>query len=178
MSFLGIESERAPAGMRGKRFVAFLIDSAIVLVLVFIIYNLTGKPDFFKVQSVMKEAELAGGQDQELTRAVFTEFNHAFALTLLIAFLYEVCTQLLLSGATIGKRIFGLQTVPKNENRNPLVHRVLLCVRSAVKMLSIYLFQGFPFVICCLTIFTNGECRTGFDTCIKSVTIDGKENSR
>ena len=38
-------------------------------------------------------------------------------------------------------------------------------------MLSLYLFQGFPFLICCLTIFTNGECRTGFDMAVKSVTV-------
>ena len=38
-------------------------------------------------------------------------------------------------------------------------------------MLALYLFQGFPFLICCLTIFTNGECRTGFDMAVKSVTV-------
>ena len=50
-------------------------------------------------------------------------------------------------------------------------HSLLLCVRSALKMLALYLFQGFPFLICCLTIFTNGECRTGFDMAVKSVTV-------
>ena len=27
--------------------------------------------------------------------------------------------------------------------------------------------RGFPFLLCCLTALTNGECRTGFDMAVK-----------
>ena len=51
--------------------------------------------------------------------------------------------------------------------RGRVLQLLLLWVRSALKLLSLYLFQGFPFLLCCLTIFTNGECRTGFDMAVK-----------
>ena len=171
MAFLGIETAKAPAGMRGKRFLAFLIDAAIVVALSFIVYRLTGHPDFFAVQAAMDAAQAAGGQDQALTTAVFTQFNSAYSVLLIIAFCYETLTQLVTNGSTVGKLILGLRTAPQNPTRGRVLHSLLLCARSALKMLSLYVFQGFPFLICCLTIFTNGECRTGFDMAVKSVTV-------
>ena len=110
-------------------------------------------------------------QDQALTAAVFTQFNSAYSVLLLIAFSYEALSQLAAGGSTLGKLAMGLRVVPQNPARGRLLHSLLLCVRSALKMLALYLFQGFPFLICCLTIFTNGECRTGFDMAVKSVTV-------
>lgn len=172
MGFLGLDTGNAPSGMRGKRFLAFVIDAFLVLLLAFLMYNVTGQPDFFGVQSMMDAAQAAGGKNAELTNAMFSAFNKAYGITLLIAFVYEVLTQLVLGGATIGKKICGLQIIPENKNRSKVMHGLLLCVRSALKMASIYLFQGFPFIICNLTIFTNAQCRTGFDMAIKSVTVD------
>ena len=171
MGFLGIETAKAPAGMRGRRLLAFLIDAALVIALSFPVYRFTGQPDFFAVQAAMDAAEAAGGQDQALTAAVFTQFNSAYSVLLLIGFCYEALTQLVTGGSTLGKLAMGLRTAPQNPARGRTLHSVLLCARSAVKMLSLYLFQGFPFLICCLTIFTNGECRTGFDMAVKSVTV-------
>ena len=175
MAILGIEVPAAPAGMRGKRFLAFLIDAAIVIALAFLVFRFTGQPDFFAVQAAMDAAEAAGGQDQALTAEVFTQFDRAYAVLLLIAFAYEAVTLLVTNGSTIGKLCMGLQTVPQDPARGRPLHSLLLCVRSALKMLSLYLFQGFPFIICCLTIFTNGECRTGFDSAIRSVTVSRKK---
>lgn len=171
MGFLGIETGRAPTGMRSKRFLAFLIDAAVVIALAFVVYRFVGQPDFFAVKAAMDAAEAAGGQDQALTAMVFTEFNRAFRVLLLIGFGYEVLTQLVSGGSTLGKLFMGLQTVPQDPARSRWLHGLLLCVRSGLKMLSLYLFQGFPFLICCLTIFTNGECRTGFDSAIKAKTV-------
>lgn len=170
MGILGIETAKAPAGMRSKRFVAFLIDGAIVLALSFIAYRVTGRPDFFAVQAAMDAAQAAGGQNQTLTAAVFTQFNSAYGILLLIAFCYEALTQLVTNGSTAGKLLMGLQIMPQDPGRGRPLHSLLLCVRSGLKMLSLYLFQGFPFIICCLTIFTNGECRTGFDMAVRSTT--------
>ena len=60
MAFLGIETAKAPTGMRGRRFLAFLIDAAIVIALSFVVYRFTGRPDFFAVQAAMDAAEAAG----------------------------------------------------------------------------------------------------------------------
>ncbi len=176
MGVLGLEAAKAPAGMRSKRFFAFLVDAMMVLVIAFILYSFTGEPDFFSVQAAMDAAEAAGGQNTELTSAVFTQFDRAWGIVLLIGFCYEAVSQLLTGGSTVGKLLMGLRTAPQNPERKRAVHALLLCVRSAVKMLSLYLFQGIPFIICCLTIFTNGECRTGFDMAVKSVTVARRQN--
>lgn len=171
MGLLGLETGTAPAGMRSRRFVAFLLDAALVIALSFLVYRFAGQPDFFAVKAAMDAAEAAGGQDPTLTAAVFTQFDRAFRVLLLIGFGYEALTQVLSNGSTVGKLLMGLQTVPQDPKRKRWLHGLLLCVRSALKMLSLYLLQGFPFLICCLTIFTNGECRTGFDSAVKSKTV-------
>lgn len=171
MGFLGLETGTAPAGMRSKRFLAFLFDAVIVIAISYAVYRFVGQPDFFAVKAAMDAAEAAGGQDQALTSAVFTEFNRAFRVLLLLGFFYEALTQVISNGSTAGKLLMGLQTVPQDPGRKRWLHGLFLCVRSALKMLSLYLFQGFPFLICCLTIFTNGECRTGFDSAVRSKTV-------
>lgn len=171
MGILGIEPVKAPARMRGRRFLAFLIDAIIVMALSFAAYRFTSQPDFFAVRNAMDAAQDAGGQDQALTAAVFAQFNSAYGILLLIAFCYEAAAQLITNGSTVGKLLMGLRTAPQNPSRGRPLHSLLLCARSGLKMLSLYLFQGFPFLICCLTIFTNGECRTGFDMAVKSVTV-------
>lgn len=167
MGFLGLETAKTPAGMRGRRFGAFCADLLIVLGLSFLAYRFTGQPDFFAVRAAMDAAQAAGGQDMELTAAVFTQFNQAFRLLLLIAFGYEAVTQTITGGSTLGKLLLGLRLVPMDPVRGRVLQLLLLWVRSALKLLSLYLFQGFPFLLCCLTIFTNGECRTGFDMAVK-----------
>jgi hypothetical protein len=54
MSFLGMEiGETAAPGYRLKRFSAFVIDAAIVLCLLMVIYTITGWPDFPAVKAAM-----------------------------------------------------------------------------------------------------------------------------
>lgn len=171
-SKLALTTAKAPAGMRARRFAAFLIDAVVVLALSFALYRFTGAPDFYSVRAAMDAAEAAGGQDTELTAALFTAFDRAWGLVLLIGFCYEAVSQLITGGATLGKLLLKLQTVPQNPSRSKWLHALLLCARSALKMVTLYLFQGFPFLVCCLTIFTNPQCRTGFDMAIRSVTVD------
>ena len=97
----------------------------------------------------------------------FQRVRQAFRLLLLIAFGYEAVTQTITGGSTLGKLLLGLRLVPMDPARGRVLQLLLLWVRSALKLLSLYLFQGFPFLLCCLTIFTNGECRTGFDMAVK-----------
>ena len=151
MGFMGLETAYAPSGMRSRRLAAFFIDA------------------------FMDAAELAGGQDAALTGAVFSTFNRAYGIMLAISFFYEVLSQFIFRGSTIGKLVCRLKITSRNVERKWPVHALLLCVRSFLKMLSLYLFQGFPFLICCLTIFTNKECYTGFDMAVKTITVDRKK---
>lgn len=165
----------AEPGVRMRRLLAFLIDLMVVLILVFLVYTFTGEPDYFRVQMAMDAAQAAGGQDVELTSRMFSEFNHAYGMTLAIAFAYETVMLLLTGGATFGKLLLGFRICPQNPKRGKLLQGLLLCLRSALKMLSLYLLQGFPFLICCLTVFTNKECRTGFDMAVKMNTVYEKK---
>ena len=166
MGFLGLETAKAPAGMRGRRFLAFCADLLFVLALCLLVYRLTGQPDFFAVRAAMDAAQAAGGQAAALT-AVFSQFDRAFRLLLLIAFGYEAASQTVTGGSTLGKLLLGLRLVPMDPARGRLLQLLLLWVRSGLKLLSLYLLQGFPFLLCCLTALTNGECRTGFDMAVK-----------
>lgn len=170
MGILGVET-KASAGMRRKRFCAFLIDAVVVFALSYIIFRFTGQPDFFSVQDAMDAAEAAGGQDQALTEAVFAEFNRAYGVMLLIAFAYDAAVSVITGGSSIGKLIVRLRITAQNPERSRILHALLLCVRSGLKALSLYVFQGIPFLICALTTLTNSECRSGFDMAIRSVTV-------
>ncbi|MEM1486334.1 RDD family protein [Oscillospiraceae bacterium PP1C4] len=169
MSFLGLEIEKAPPGYRAKRFAAFVIDVLIMFFIWFAVYSMTGKPDYYSVQLAMDAVKGAAGADaQALTHTMLSRFNEAYGFSLMLWFAYESITQLLFSGATIGKKVMKLRVVPLNPNRKPIVHYLLLIARSAIKMLSLYLFQGFPFAICQLTIFSNKEGRSGMDMFVKT----------
>lgn len=178
MGFMGLETAHAPSGMRGRRLAAFFIDAFIVLMLSFIAFHLFGEPDFFSVKEAMDAAELAGGQDAVLTGAVFSTFNRAYGIMLVIGFFYEVVSQFIFGGSTVGKLLCRLKVISRSEERKKAVHALFLCVRSFLKMLSLYFFQSFPFLICCLTIFTNKECYTGFDMAVKTITVDRKKEQR
>lgn len=174
MGFLGIEFAAAAPYYRRKRFIAFLIDLILVIVLWFLAYQIVGKPDFFAVKEAMDAAEaLPAESQQEAMTAVFQRFDEAFQFGLILWFAYEVLTTLLFNGRTPGKLLVGLQIVPMNPGRNRVLHCALLIVRSAVKMLSMYLLQGFPFIICALTVLTNSD-RSGFDMFVKTRVAEKK----
>ncbi|WP_419824904.1 RDD family protein [Anoxybacterium hadale] len=166
MSFLGMNlGEEAPRGYRWRRLAAFAVDVVIVLCILMVTYRMTGKPDFPAVKAALDaiQAGPAAPGNQELANRMLKLFNTAYVQTLLIWFLYEVTSQLIFSGATLGKLVMKLRVVSWNPQRKRLLHHLMMIVRSGVKFLSIYLFQGFPFLIASLSIFTNRESRSGFD---------------
>ena len=75
---------------------------------------------------------------------------------------YEAIFLLLLRG-TVGKLMFGFRVVSNNEDRNIVLCKLLLVLRSVVKALSMYLVSAIPFIFLCLTTFGNAEARSGFD---------------
>ncbi len=162
--------EAVPGGRR-KRLFAFLLDAILVIGLAYVGYHLFGKPDFYTLKADMDAINAAGGADPELTNRVMAEFSSAYMILLSIAFVYESVTQILTGGSTIGKLICGLQVVPCDPERKPAMHALLLVVRSFLKMIAFLIFQGIPFLICCITIFTNAESRSGFDLAVKTRVI-------
>ncbi len=170
MAFLGLEIGKNEPGYRLKRFAAFLLDTVIVVTIVYIVFRFTGKPDFPAVKAAMDTAgEGAGGPNaQALANEMFTLFNAAYWQTLMIWFLYEVVSQFAFFGATPGKLILGLRIASMNPNRKWPLHYLLMAVRSAIKVASLYIFQGFPFLIAVLSIFANKEARAGYDIFAKT----------
>jgi uncharacterized RDD family membrane protein YckC len=176
MAFLGLEISKAAPGYRKKRFAAFLIDVVIVLTIIFIVFSITGKPDFPSVKIAMDEAGkgASGANAQALGNVMFSLFNEAYFQSLIIWFAYEVFTQFVFSGATIGKLIMGLRIVPVNPARKWILKNLSLLGRSIIKFSFLYIFQGFPFFIAVLTIFANPQSRTGYDIFVRTYVKDTK----
>lgn len=170
MAFLGLEIGKAIPGFRLKRFAAFIIDAIIIFIILYFSFSITGKPDFPSVKAAMDAAQAGAStsSNQALANVMFDSFNAVYFQALLIWFIYEVLTQLIFSGATPGKLIMKLRIVPMNPGRKWAVHNLLLIARSAMKFASLYIFQGFPFLISALSVFANKESRSGFDIFVKT----------
>ena len=172
MGFLNNEIKKAPKGLLIKRFLAFCIDFAIVLLLLFIAYQINGEPDYYSVKKAMNTYAASGNKDVALQREAITTFGRCYGISLFIWFIYEVMIQMICKGATVGKLIMKLRIMSMNSKQNKIIHILLMTLRSGLKILSLYLFQAFPFIICQLTILTNAECRSGFDMAVKSKVIE------
>jgi uncharacterized RDD family membrane protein YckC len=179
MSFLGIQLSEVPAGYRRRRFFAFVLDLAVVLLITLAVYAITGAPDYPGIKEAMDAVKAAGDgpETQELMNRVFSLFNSAYIETLIIWFAIEVLGQFVLKGASLGKFIMGLRILPMNPDRSWFLHHLLLVVRSLLKMVMLYLFQGFPFFLALLSIFVTQKARAGYDVFVKTYVQDlrGKE---
>lgn len=174
MAFPGLEIGKGEPGYRFKRFTAFIIDTVFVLITIYIVFSFTGEPDFPAVKAAMDAAKAgaAGQNAQVLASEMFDLFNAAYGQSLLIWFLYEVVFQSLFAGATPGKLILGLRITAVNPGRKWPLHYLLMVARSAIKMASLYIFQGFPFLVAVLSIFANKEARAGYDIFVKTYVKD------
>jgi uncharacterized RDD family membrane protein YckC len=148
-----------------KRLLAFVIDTSVVLLLLYIAYRLTGTPDYATVKVSMDQLNAVQGtpEAQAAANVVFELFGRAYGYSLLIWFAYEVFSFLILQGSTPGKLICRLRIISrKREGWSwACVPRGLL--RSVVKVAFLYFLQGIPFLVSCLSIFANPEYRAGVD---------------
>lgn len=176
MGFLGLELEQAAPHYRMRRFLAFLIDLIIVVIIWYICYQAIGKPDFMSVKTAMDAANgLTGEAQTEAAAVLFARFDEAFQFGLILWFFYEVLTTVILNGSTPGKLIMGLRIAPMNPGRNRLLSMALLIVRSFVKMLTLYIVSSIPFIICALTVFAHRD-RSGFDFFVKTRVLERSES--
>lgn len=151
---------------RVTRILAGLADLGLYLVLLALCGLLTGRPDFRGVRdSFGAVAAFTGPRPalQELALESALLFQRAFVFSLMVLFLCEFFSALLLGGRTPGKLLMGLRIVPVKHTENRLLTVWKLAVRSGLKCLSLYLFQGFPFLISILYLFADEENRTGYD---------------
>ena len=150
---------------RLKRIGAFLIDAVIVSILLSIVYRLTGFANFPGVLTKMIEINRTMGETgtSDATIKVMSLFNEAFLQSLIIWFCYDVVTTLLFKGSTIGKRVFRLKLTNINHKKGKLTYGLLVIVRSFFKFLSMFLFQGVPFLLSVISIFANPKSLAAYD---------------
>lgn len=163
--------------LRLKRIGAFAIDAVIVSILLSIVHRISGFADFPGVLTKMIEVQktMSEAASQDATVQVMALFNEAFLQSLLIWFCYDVLTTLLLRGATIGKMIFRLKLTHINNKKGKLAYVLLVIVRSFFKFLSIFLFQGIPFLISVISIFANPKSLAAHDRIAQLVVANKNE---
>lgn len=159
---------------RLKRIASFIIDAVIVSILLSIVYRLTGFANFPGVLTKMIEINRTMGETgtQDATVKVMSLFNEAFLQSLIIWFCYDVLTTLILRGSTIGKKIFRLKLTHINHKKGKLAYVILLIVRSFFKFLSMFLFQGIPFLLSVISIFANPKSLAAYDRITRLVVAD------
>ncbi|MDR0425170.1 MAG: RDD family protein [Clostridiales Family XIII bacterium] len=148
-----------------KRLLAFVIDVLVLLCVFFILYSLTGLPDYPAVKLGMDHLNALQGspQAQAAADAVFAQFNVVYMHSLIIWFVYELATSIIFRGSTLGKLVCGIRIVDKKSGTYSPKTIIRLAIRSLVKMLFMFFLQGLPFLISSLSIFANPESRAGID---------------
>jgi uncharacterized RDD family membrane protein YckC len=161
---------------RFRRFLAFVIDIVALLLLLSISYACFRTPDFPGVKIAMDQLTLLRGTAEETAAAaaVFSAFDRAYVVALLLYFGYEIVFFFLLKGATPGKRICGLRIVTMRDGQGNIKTALRAVVRSAVKMIFMYFFNGIPFIISTLSLFANALGRAGVDYFAGTKVLDTK----
>jgi uncharacterized RDD family membrane protein YckC len=163
-----------------RRFLAFVIDIAFVLIVLSISYSVFKIPDYPALRVAMDQhaAVIGTAQEQEAVTRVFDIFSSAYTYSLLVYFGYEILCAVIFKGATAGKRICGLKIRAAKATDGKIKTAVRIALRSVLKMLFIYLFNGFPFLISCLTIFPNPDNRSGTDIITGTTVVNSTVHTR
>ena len=177
--FLGIQFSEAPKGYRKRRLFAFLIDMAILLIVLTVCYNLTGKPDYPAASAAMGAVRAEGDTEntQALVNTFSALFDAAYFQTLIIWLAWEAAWQVILKGASLGKFFMGLRIMPINPDRRWPLHYLLMTIRTLIKMVFIYIFQGLPFFIALLSILVTQKSQAGYDVFVKTYVRDLRAKS-
>jgi len=153
-----------------KRFFALLADFFAIAFLCQFIFVLSGMPDWGQyLQSQETIIGLPATDPLVLERVKL--YQECFLTTLGIAAAYEILTLVLFRG-TPGKLILGLRVVSVKQDQSVFKGKLLLALRSVIKMLSIYLLSAIPFIFMCLTAFGNIDRRSGFDIFAGTKVVD------
>lgn len=144
-----------------RRFMALLVDFVAVALICQLIYTLSGIPDwgrYLNTQDIVRG--LPAADPAVLERSAL--YQQCIVASLAIALAYEALA-LVLFNASPGKLLLGFRVVMAKEGGSLPVGKLMLVLRSLIKALSIYLLSAIPFLILCLTVFSNADMRSGFD---------------
>lgn len=153
-----------------NRFIALVIDFIIISLICQLAFTLFGTPDWARY---LQTQELITGlsKSDPLVIERTKLYQECFIVSLAIGFLYEAL-MLLIFGASVGKLVFGFRVTDTKEGANFFVSKLLLVLRAALKMVSIYLLSALPFIFLCLAAFGNEEGRSGFDMLSRTKVVD------
>jgi len=165
MNFLGLQIDKTHTKYKRRRLSAFIVDSIVLCILLYICYGLFGIPDFPAVKISMDELSSIADPNvrQAASVTMLTLFNAAYRYTLILWFVYEIIACFILKGATIGKLLFGLQIISHKQTDSSIITYLRIIFRAFIKMVLTYFFQGMPFLISQLSILANTEGRAGVD---------------
>lgn len=164
-----------------RRFIAFLIDAAIVFVILMARHGFSKFPDIiYMIRDLQDAAKIAAPgtiEAQQAANVMFTAFNSLIYIPyLFIWFGYEIISALILRGATIGKLICRLKIVSMKQTDGAVIVYLRIALRGAVKGVFCYVFSMIPFLISALSIFANDEHRAGIDFFAGTKVIDTRNN--
>jgi len=148
-------------GSISNRFFAMLVDFIIIGFLYQFAVVLLGAPDI-RIYMEMQDVVQGLAKDAPEVIARMKLYQQCFIAFLGIGAAYEALFLVLLRGS-LGKLLFGFRVASYNEERSTVLCKLMLVLRAAVKALSIYLLSAIPFILLCLTTFSNPEARSGFD---------------
>ena len=163
-------------GLMWYRFFALLVDFIIIATLYQLAVVFLGAPDIMDYMD-LQEAVRGLAKDAPLVIERARIYQQCFVTVLAIGAAYEAVLLVLFDGS-LGKLIFGFRVAPVNEERNAVLNKLMLVLRSAVRMLSIYLLTAIPFIILCLSALGNEEGRSGFDLCAGTRVIYRRRTNR
>lgn len=150
---------------RLRRLGAFAVDLAVVALILSLCTLLFQKPDFAQAQremdAIIDIMDVEARQAQ--TQTAVAAFSRAYGMAVIVWLGYEVLTQLLFGGQTLGKKLCGLRVVSTRAADGRLKTTARMTVRSLVKGLCLILFQGFPILISWFYILSNPGNRAGYD---------------
>ena len=156
-----------------NRVIATLIDFFIVTVLCMYAMMLFGEPNW-PAYIDMQEAVVGLTAKDPLVIERMALFQRCFIVTLIIGGVYEALMLVFFKG-TLGKLITGLRVENLNPERNFWLGKLMLILRSLIKVVSIYLISAIPFIFMSLSVFGNNKGQSGFDLAVRTFVADKRK---
>ncbi len=168
---------------RAIRFKGFLIDAALIAVILIACMFIFGQPDFIGTYSLIKSVEGMGGTkadyDQRMLE-ISQSFNRTYITTLIICFFYEWFCWTLCKGRSVGKILTKQQILIEKNPERKLLTNLKYTWRALLKLAFALFFQGIPFLVSMLMIFSDPENRALHDrlsgTMVTVATNDNEAN--
>ena len=169
--FTGLSGYRK--GYLRNRIIATMIDFFVVTLLCMYAHMLFGEPDW-PAYIDMQEAVVGLVAKDPLVVERMELYQRCFVITLAIGGIYEAVMLVLFRGS-LGKLITGLRVENLNPERNFWLGKLMLILRSLLKVVSIYLVSAIPFIFMSLSVFANTSGQSGFDMPVRTFVADKRK---